>query len=299
MLGGCEADQVKLTWDLEEVDGPVPYGFWGLNGHVHADGLADIRDRFGITVFNTATRHPNYAVTDLLPTVREAGLTVNLRLVGSHEHYTDNAGNFDLAAWKGMLEPWRDSGVREFADDGTLAWHMMLDDIDEFAGRGPTAGELEEMARTSQEIIPGLRTMVRADATEMPWPDNGYYAHVDACVNQYLASDGPVESYALAEVERARELGLEPIMGLNMAAGGDGSSGQPGWTDDGWAMSGDEIRKYGRVLSAAPGSPMFLAWEYDAEEPWRDGTIGADWFDRPEQSEALVWLGERLSGTSP
>jgi hypothetical protein len=38
-----------------------------------------------------------------------------------------------------------------------------------------------------------------------------------------------------------------------------------------------------------------LAWEYDAEERWSDGSVGADWFDRPAQQAALASLAARLA----
>lgn len=275
---------------------PIPYGFWGLNGFVSAEGLAELRDRFGLTHFHTATRHPEYGVEELLPMVRESGLHVNLRLVGDHEFYTNHEGDFDIEAWKAMLDPWVGSGVQDFIDDGTLATHMLLDDIDQFDGEGPTAAELDELARYSEELLPGLPVLVRANADDLPVPEGGRYTHLDASVNQYLSQEGSVEGYAQAQEAAAASLGVGLIMGLNMANGGDGSSGQPGWEEGRYAMSAEEIVRYGDVLSATPGCSMFLNWEYDAEERWADGSLGSDYFDQPEVQAALHRLGQRLAG---
>ncbi len=291
-----ESDLGRLPWSDDPPAEPIPYGFWGLNGFVDAEGLAHTRDTFGIDTFSTSTRHPHYAVHDLLPAVRDAGMTVNLRLVGDHAYYTDADGNFDLDAWKAMVDEWVDSGAQEFIDDGTFGHHMLIDDITEFPGQGPTGDELETMAVYSGRVLPGLATMVRANASELPAPTGGRFEWLDASVNQYLALDGDIVAYAEAQHDAAGALGIGVVMGLNMADGGDGSSGQAGWTEGKWAMSADEIRHYGTVLSTVPGTRLFLNWEYDAEELWSDGSVGSDYFDGTELRGALVELGQRLDG---
>ena len=302
MLAACEPTTIRaegdhvLEWELEADAGPIPFGFWGLNGFQTPGGLEDVADRFGMTVFHTSTRHPNYAVTDLLPMVRDAGLSVNLRLVGDHEYYTDDDGDFSLSMWKEMMEPWRDERVQEFVDDGTLSHHMMLDDIYEFPGEPPSGDQLDEMAALSAEILPGLRTMVRAEASDMPRPSKGAYEHVDACVNQYTARHGDIEWYAAQQMEAGQRLGLDLVMGLNIANGGDGSSDQPGWSEGNWAMSPEEIEHYGYVLTGVDSSTEFLNWEYDGEEEWSDGSVGSDYFDQDELVEALSYLAERVTG---
>ncbi len=290
-----EGDLVH-EWEVADDAPPIPYGFWGLNGFQTPNGLADVRDRFGMTAFHTSTRHPNYAVTDLLPMVRDAGLVVNLRLVGGHEYYTDDQGDFSLSMWETMLDAWRDDRVQEFIDDGTIAHHMLLDDIYEFEGEPPTGDELDAMGELSQEVLPGLSTIVRSEASDMPRPSSGAYAWVDACVNQYVARHGDVEWYAAEQMEASQRLGLQLIMGLNIANGGDGSSDQPGWSEGNWAMSAEEIERYGYVLTGVDGSVMFLNWEYDGEEPWSDGSVGTDYFDRPALVDALADLAERTAG---
>jgi hypothetical protein len=284
------------VWDLPEGHEPIPFGFWGLNGYQDEDGLQELQDRFGLTAFHTSTRHPNYAQVNLLPLVQDAGLSVNLRLVGDHSYYTDEHGNFDLKAWQAMLEPWREADLSPFIEDGTLAFHMLLDDIDTFEGADPTAEDLEAMARTSKEVLPGLATLVRQEATQIPPLDEGPFTHLDASVNQYRADYGDVTIYAEAQVRAAQELGIGLVNGLNIADGGDGSSGQPGWSEGKWAMSAAEIERYGYVLLGTEDCRMFLSWEYDGEEAWSDGTIGADYFDEPELAASLAWLGAHAAG---
>lgn len=279
----------------------IPYGFWGLNGEVHPTGLAAARRHLGMTVFHTATVQPAWAVDVLLPMVRAAGLQVTLRMTGDHPRYTTATGDFDLDAWKAQLAPWASADVQPFIADGTLLGHMLLDDIHNFPGHDPTAAELDEMARLSKALFPDLMTFVREKATAMPPPQHpsGTYQQVDAIVNQYKAAEGDVRAYVTRESARARALDLGVINGLNIANGGDGSSGQPGWGKDKFAMSAAEIRAYGAVLAADPDCAMFLNWEYDGKERWSDKSIGKEYFDRSDLRVALHDLGTWVATHPP
>lgn len=269
----------------------IPYGYWGLNGFLTPEALAPLAPRIRLGVVQTATVDPAYATTRLFPLIKAAGLRVTLRMTGDHPRYTRD-GDFDLAAWTAMLQPWRAVDLRPWIADGTFAGHMLLDDIDTFDGHDPTAAELDEMARLSHEYFPGLLTFVRERATEMPTPTGGRYQHVDAVVNQYKVLDGDVVAFAADTAARAAALDLGVINGLNLADGGDGTSGQRGWRDGRFAMSAAEIRRYGAVMLAVPSCGMFLNWEYDGQERWSDGSIGAAWLARPDVEAALAELGD-------
>lgn len=278
--------------------GPPLVGFWGLNGHTSPEGFDDLKRRFGLSVFQVACSDPEYAVSTLLPMARAAGVKVTLRLTPDHTAYT-TLGSFDLARWKEALDIWAGSGVQAFIEDGTLVGHMLLDDIKNFERRDPDAADLDEMARCSKRLFPGLMTYVRQRASEMPAPRRGRYVYVDAAVNQYQAFEGEVGVYAAHEAADAKALGLGVINGLNIADGGDGSSGQAGYRPGRYAMSAAEILHYGSVLAAVPGCGMFLNWEYDGEERWSDGTVGSTYFDRPELSAALLQLSRQVAAHPP
>lgn len=300
-IGQAASLEVLETVTPDGEGGPVAsppfYGFWGLNGYVSPEGFADVQERFGITGFQVAQSGSGWTVETLLPMIREAGLRVTLRM--SEEHQPSNQdGDFSLPKWKTQVAKWKGSGVQEFIDDGTLAGHMLLDDITNFEGRDPDAADLEEMARYSKELMPGLMTFVRQKATRMPTPEGGKYLWVDASVNQYEAMEGLVKVYAEVEAERAARLGLGVINGLNIADGGDGSAGRLGWRPGHYPMTAEEITTYGTVLASVPSCGMFLNWEYDGQERWSDGTIGAEYFDQPELQAALAELAA-LFATHP
>jgi len=276
---------------------PILIGFWGLNGYTSADGFADVQSRFHSTVFQVAEEGHGYTVNTLLPMVQAAGMKITLRLSGGHSAYT-TSGNFDLAKWKAAIAGWSGTGIQTYIDNGTIVGHMLLDDIDTFSGTDPTAADLEEMARYSEEeIFPGLMTFVRQKCSNMPTPtaNSGQYIYVDNCVNQYTNypgySDGPIATYVTQQTAAATALGLGMINGLNIADGGDGSSAQPGATTNHYAMSASEITTYGEALLAVPTIDLFLMWEYDGQQLWSDGSIGSTYFDHTDVQAALAGLG--------
>lgn len=269
----------------------VLYGFWGLNGFLSQEGLADVQQRFGTTIFQVASEHPLYTVNTLLPLVEDSGMKVTLRLTAWNDNLATN-GNFDISKWKEDLLVWKNSGVQTYIDNGILVGHMMLDDILTFTGANPTAAEIDEMARYSKELLPGLMTFVRNRATTMPVPADGTYDYLDAVVNQYEVLHGNVETYAVTEAAAAKKLNVSIINGLDIADGGDGSSGQAGWRKGFYAMSDVEIMRYSEVLLHVPGVNMFLMWEYDKEEPWSDGTIGSDYLDQPQFEDAILGISD-------
>jgi hypothetical protein len=289
---------VVIATDLPRASSLVPFGFWGLNGFLTPAGLADVRERTGLAVVQLATSGAGYTFGTLLPLMRESGVRITLRLTGDHEYYTTPCGDFDLAAWKRQLDTWDPARLAPYIEDGTLVGHMLLDDIVNFEGTDPTGDELEEMARYSRERLPGLMVYVREEASRMPTPSAGRYRYVDAAVNQYTIRRGDVHTYTDANMRASGELGLGVINGLNIADGGNGTSGKPGWGRGFWAMSPVEIRSYGSVLATVDGLGMFLCWEYDGEERWSDGSVGADYFRTPEVEAALADLG-RLVASRP
>jgi hypothetical protein len=279
----------------------VSFSFWGLNGYHSASGFADVQSRFNARLLQVAASSPTWTVNTFLPMVRTAGWQSTLRMTGGHGVYT-TGDDFDITKWKAALDSWEDAGLDEFIADGTLVGHMVLDDIANwswlYGGANPTGDQLDEMARYSKEKLPGLMTYVRQRTTEMPAPGGGTYVYLDACVNQYRVLEGDVVTYAAAQKAAAESLNLGIINGMNLLDGGDGSSGQQGWRGAGfWAMSASEIATYGEAL-IVDGLGLFLSWEYDGEEEWPDGTIGADYLDQTDIQAALANLGA-LVGQQP
>lgn len=283
----------------EEAGEGLPFGFWGLNGYTdEVEDLEDVKERFGITLYQTTAIGTGYVPNTLLPRAQEAGMKVGLNMTGWHGNYTDGDGNFDVDMWIDQMSNWEGVDLSEYIADGTLFAHMLLDDIDTFPGEGPSAQDLDDMAEYSKSIFPNLLVYVRHTVTKADVPDGGQYKHVDAFLNQYKAYEGntpvDVEDFAEDTYETAQDLGVGIINGLNICDGGDGSSGVVGWRSDKYAMSATEISEYGKVLMEVDGLIAFLMWEYDKYDPWHDDifTTGAPYFDQDELTDAIFGLSE-------
>ena len=307
-------DTSSTATDTSSTGTGILFGFWGLNNFSDSSAELDaVNANFNATVFQVAADVSRY-------TIRELGwidghMKVTMRLTRDHQYYTTDGtatGPFSLALWKAELDRWNtiESGtttyaaeVQPYITDGTLVGHMILDDIQNFSV-DPTAAELDEMARYSQTLFPGLMTFVRNKATTMPVPTAGKYVYLDACVNQYTNypgySDGDITIYARDQAQTALDLGLKIINGMNIADGGDGTSAHLGASAAGssgiphYAMTATEITTYGTALLAhglAQSPIMFLMWEYDGIQVWQDGSIGSNYFDTADVKAALAGLG--------
>lgn len=233
------------------------FGFWGI-----IEEYETMAASTGMNAFVVASS-PSYALNTQLPEVQDAELTGAFRMSGGNGVLIDSEGNFNLNAWKDLVDLWDDPSLDAFAGD-ELAWHMMLDDIDtfdnEFGGQNPTAAELAKMAEYSKDLFPEIKTFFRHDADDMP---SGDYPYLDAVLNQYTASKGPLSDYISSNLEAAEDLDVDSMWGLNILDGGDGSSGEIGSSSNKYLMSPEEIEEYGEELLKTSGSLGLLMWKYD------------------------------------
>jgi hypothetical protein len=276
----------------------IPFGFWGLNGYTCYTGFQDVKSRFKATVFQVLSDGPNYNINTLLPAVKDAGMKINLNITGNYSNFADDEGNFDIALWKAALDDYFNDpdtavAMQEYIDNKTIVGVMLLDDIYNFTGADPTAEELEQMACDIDSYI-NVTTWFREDIDEnLIIEDPSFqFSCLDAVGLQYSARKGSIENYIDEQQLSADNLNLKIVAGLNIADGGDGSSGQQGWGGPGfYAMSAEEITEYGEAMLDMENLIMFLMWEYDAEEKWPDGSRGSNYFDQPDLQRAIYNLG--------
>ena len=233
----------------------IPVGPFGTD----TPDLEPLQSSFGFTGAQ-APMGPGRMI-NYLTEARRLGYRVVLQLVGGHGKYTDSQGNFDLGMWKGRVDRLLPvaAEMQPLVDDGTLLGHLMLDDIKAFKGRDPTQADIDEMARYSKSIWPNWATFVRRHATGMPGRLEDY-VHLDGVWNQYRANRGDPAQWAKEQADAARTAGLIFINGLNILAGGDGSSGLSGFFGNKWAMSADELRTYGEAM-LSEGPCALLMWK--------------------------------------
>lgn len=283
----------------------IPFGFWGLNGYDNAEGYAYVMSNFNTNTYMVTSTGPNYNNNTLLPAVESAGMRINLNITGNYTNFADAHGNFDITLWETALanyfnNPDTAATMQTYIDNGTLNSIMLLDDIYNYTGTDPTAEDLEQMACDIDYYL-NVTTWFREDINEnLVLPDDSFeFECLDAVGLQYSTRKGLLADYINEQQQAADDLNLEIVAGINIANGGDGSSGQQGWSGTGYyAMSADEITTYGEaMLDGMDNVIMFLMWEYDGEEHWPDGTIGSDYFNQPDLQQALYDLGKLTTHT--
>jgi hypothetical protein len=206
------------------------------------------------------------AVVKYLEIARERGARVFIQFAGGRDKYLDSEGNFSLAKWRDRVAPYKSVDLSSYIADGTLAAHYLIDEPEDptrWNGKPVAFTELEEAARYSKEVFPGLPTIVRVVPT---WLQGAPFrwAYLDAGWAQYRASKGDVTLYRDTQVAAARDQGLGLMFSLNVLDGGDGSSGRRGTSSGSHNMSALELAAYGKPLIEAPYACGLLMWREDA-----------------------------------
>ena len=209
-----------------------------------------------------------------LHAARAKSMRVFIILVGSQRHYKSPEGSFDLDRWKATLDEFRGVDLAEFVADRTIVAHQL---VSEAKARGQWNGTvipnnvLDEMARYSKEVWPTMPTVLRTDPSDLeehaaafgvPWP-GWKWRYLDAASARYLARKGSVDAFASSEQASATRQRLALVTGLNVLSGGDGSSGLPSPRSGMWAMSPEELRRYGSALLLRTTPCAFELWRYE------------------------------------
>ena len=203
---------------------------------------------------------------DELATIKARGGKIVLMMAGKQSNYQDAAGHFSLTKWKQRIDLYRGVNFSSYVSDGTIIAHYILDepyDPANWNGEPVQGATIEEMARYSKSIWPGLPTVVRAEPYLVKW--SGTYRYLDAAWAQYLARKGDVGDYLERNVRDAQAMGLGLVVGLNVRHGGT-----PNLTP----MSADEVESYGSALLNSSYACAFLNWEWD-ENYFSQSAIGA------------------------
>jgi hypothetical protein len=236
-------------------------------------------------------------VVEKLEAAREADLRLVVSLPGgSKKNYRKPDKTFDLEPWKGRMDRFLGIDLAPFVAEGTLLANYL---IDEPKCRSCWGGEripnqvLDEMAAYSRRLFPELPTTVRVEPSVLEQP-GWTWQHLDGAWAQFSARKAPVEDYLAKQVESARRQGLALIVGLNVIAGGDGSSGirsKEPWSDH-WAMSADEILMYGSALLRNSDVCAFIMWRYFEPDEYA-------YYERPDVHRALTEISRRAAARSP
>ncbi len=251
----------------------------------------------GIFTGTKLTVTPESAVANLLA-ARSRSMRVFLIMVGAQRNYKNPDGTFNIELWKAVVDEFRGVELGEFVADGTIVAHQLVSEAkarSQWGGAVISNNVLDEMARYSKEIWTTMPTVLRTDPSDLeehaaafgvPWP-GWKWRYLDAASARYLVRKGSVEDFAANEQASARRQHLALVAGLNVLSGGDGESGIPSPRSGRWAMSPDELRRYGSTMLLRTAACAFEMWRYEtpgsAFENYR-------YFRRPEIIEAVAEL---------
>ncbi len=193
-------------------------------------------------------------------------------------------GSFNFAKWQALIDGFKGIDFTSYIADGTIVAHLLIDEPDvapRWGGQTIAQATVEAMAQYSKQLWPGMATIVRALPS---WLGQApiTYSNLDAGWVHYTARKGDAAAYLAAQVPIAKRLGLGLALNLNLLDGGDGSSGIPGFSSGKYAMSGEEIRRYGSALLHDGYACAFLMWKYDAA-----------YFARPDIQSAMADLSNQ------
>ena len=240
-------------------------------------------------------------VIDELNLARADGKTVILHLAGTTGSYRNPDDTFNLDLWKAEIDQFADIDFTPWIEDGTLLVHYLITEPMSRSRWGDevvTVEVLDEMARYSKQYWPNLPTTVREQPTDLIIHAGGYetpvdgweWSYLDAGWARYLTRKGPIDEFIAAEVAAAGEQGLGLLFGLNVLSGGDGSSGQIGYSDM-YVMSPDELIEYGTKLINEPYGCAMIMWHLNFDD--------IPYFGTPQIDAAVKQLGELARAREP
>ena len=152
-----------------------------------------------------------------LADIKSRGGRIVLMLAGSQPNYLNRDGTFSLSMWKERIDRFRGIDFSSYVKDGTIIGHYLIDepyDPANYGGQAVTGATIDEMARYSKSIWPGMLTIVRSEPYLIKW--SGNYQYLDAAWAQYLARKGDPTDYINKNVSAAKQMGLGLITGLNL-----------------------------------------------------------------------------------
>jgi hypothetical protein len=262
-FGACNAtDQLTSTSEVADAPADVPT----VAAAEPADAELSGRFRGGIPIgyfnqpttlfggdYNGAIRNiwPSYLNRELAA-IKARGGKVILMMAGN-ERYYKTGGRFSITKWKQRISRFRGVNFSQYIKDGTVIAHYLIDEPNDPRNWGkPIPGStLEEMARYSKQLWPGMPTVVRAEAVYLA-KFSTQYRSLDAAWAQYVTRKGAPGDFIKRNVSAAQKKGLALVTGLNVTMGGPHNR----------PMSSALIKSAGSTLLASGYPCAFISWDY-------------------------------------
>lgn len=217
--------------------------------------------------FNGGPLDPSNILSWLSGARAEGGRVV-IKLSKGRDDYVQNGdGTFSLSKWKSLVSRFRNVNLAPYINDGTIIGHYLIDEpqnASRWGGRVIPQSTVEEMARYSKDLWPGMHTLVRAAPSWLA-SSSISYRYLDAGWAQYVAGRGDAANWVAAEAAAAKRKALGLVVGLNVLDGGNGSSRIRGTRSGKWSMSASEIRSYGSAMLGQSLACGFFNWMFDSD----------------------------------
>ncbi len=194
---------------------------------------------------------PNGIVREL-SAIRARGGRVVVAFAGSPRYYKEN-GHFSLTKWKARVNRFRGINLSSFVKDGTITGHYMIDEPNDPAnwrGKRVPPSVLEEMAKYSKRLWPGMATIVRTEPSYLA----RNHRYLDAAWAQYLSRKGAPEAFLRRNVADAQNRRVGLVVGLNVLHGG---------TPNGTKMTAKQVKSWGSTMLNSSYPCAFISWTYD------------------------------------
>jgi hypothetical protein len=245
-------------------------------------------------VYNAVLRLPgpgNIIMT--LASARAKGGRVLVKLA-NHDKYTMNRnGTFNLSKWKTQISRFKKIKFDSYIKDGTLLGHYLLDepyDASNWGGRKIPPKTVEEMAKFSKKLWPGMTTFVRAPPDYLAATGIKYkYLDVGWAMYEYSKSRTDVRKWIKTQASAARRAGIKLVVGLNVLNGGAPGSGIRGVHSryKKYGMSAKQVRSWGAILLEEAQACAFYNWRYDAK-----------YYGRSDIKSAMNYLSSKIKSRS-
>jgi hypothetical protein len=216
-----------------------------------AQPLTEFGSRFNGAKLTIGANH----LMSELPVIRSRGGKVVIMFAGNPRHYTDGNGHFSLTKWKARIDLFKSIDFASYVSDGTISGHFLLDepnDPNNWNGQPVPPSMVEEMAKYSKQLWPGMPTIIRAHPDYL----NFNHKYLDAAWAAYLWRRGNVNDYLKKSVADAQARGLALVVGMNVMKGGN---------PNGTRMTASEVESWGSAMLSSTYSCAFLMYEYNSD----------------------------------
>jgi hypothetical protein len=223
------------------------------------------------SIYTGAYRLPGPGdVMGTLASAQAHGGAILIQFSNADKYVKNSDGTFNLSKWKAQVARFKGMNFNAYISDGTLIGHYMLDEPDDptnWGGKRIPPSVVEEMARYSKQLWPGMTTFIRSKPSYMV-STGTRFTYLDAAWAMYESWQRPtdVSAWLRGEVGIAKQAGLGLMVGLNVLDGGTRESGIRGFTSSmgRYAMSANQVRSWGSTLLNEPYVCGFFNFAYSS-----------------------------------